>query len=40
MYRNRLRPESFAAAPMVADPVSLFDEAPTGDGAAAVIRCV
>jgi len=37
MYRNRLKPEAFAAAPMVADPVSLFDEAPAGDGAAAVI---
>ena len=37
MFRNRLKPEAFAAAPMVADPVSLFDEAPTGDGAAAVI---
>ena len=37
MYRNRLKPEAFAAAPMVADPGSLFDEAPTGDGAAAVI---
>ena len=37
MYRNRLKPEAFAAAPMVADPVSLFDEAPAGDGAAALI---
>jgi acetyl-CoA C-acetyltransferase len=37
MYRNRLKPEAFAGAPMVADPVSLFDEAPAGDGAAAVI---
>ena len=37
MYRNKLRPESFASAPKVADPVSLFDEAPTGDGAAAVL---
>lgn len=37
MFRNRLRPERFADAPLVADPVSLFDEAPTGDGAAAVI---
>ncbi len=37
MYRNKLRPEAFAKAPMTADPVSLFDEAPTGDGAAAVI---
>jgi len=37
MYRNRLKPEAFAAAPMVAEPISLFDEAPTGDGAAALI---
>ena len=37
MYRNRLKPEAFAAAPMVADPISLFDEAPAGDGAAALI---
>ena len=37
MYRNRLRAERFAAAPVVADPVSLFDAAPGGDGAAAII---
>jgi acetyl-CoA C-acetyltransferase len=37
MYRNRLKLEAFAAATMVAEPVSLFDEAPLGDGAAAVI---
>lgn len=37
MYRNRLRAESFTKAPMVAEPVSLFDEAPLGDGAAAVV---
>ena len=37
MYRNKLRPESFISATMTAAPVSLFDEAPTGDGAAAVI---
>ncbi len=37
MYRNRLRPEAFAAAPAVAAPVNLFDAAPVGDGAAAVI---
>jgi acetyl-CoA C-acetyltransferase len=37
MYRNRVKPEAFAAAPMTAEPVSLFDEAPAGDGAAAVI---
>jgi acetyl-CoA C-acetyltransferase len=37
MYRNRLRPEAFVNAPMTAVPVSLFDEAPAGDGGAAVI---
>lgn len=37
MYRNRLKPEAFLSATMVADPVSLFDEAPGGDGAAAVV---
>jgi acetyl-CoA C-acetyltransferase len=37
MYRNRLKPESFARAPQVAAPVSLFDAAPLGDGAAALV---
>lgn len=37
MYRNTLREGAFTKAPMVADPVSLFDGAPDGDGAAAVI---
>ncbi|RMG88743.1 MAG: thiolase domain-containing protein, partial [Chloroflexi bacterium] len=37
MYRNTLRPGAFAKAPMVADPVNLFDMAPDADGAAAVI---
>lgn len=37
MYRNKLRADRFASAPLVADPVTLFDAAPTGDGAAAVI---
>lgn len=37
MYRNKLRDGAFAKAPMIADPVSLFDCAPDGDGAAAVI---
>ncbi len=37
MFRNRLKAERFAAAPQVATPVSLFDAAPAGDGAAAVI---
>lgn len=37
MYRNRLREGTFAKAPMIADPVSLFDSAPEADGAAAVV---
>lgn len=37
MYRNRLKAERFASAPQIASPVSLFDAAPGGDGAAAVI---
>ena len=37
MYRNRLRRGAFTKAPMIADPVSLFDTAPDGDGAAAVV---
>jgi acetyl-CoA C-acetyltransferase len=37
MFRNRLKPERFTMAPQVATPVSLFDIAPMGDGAAAVI---
>lgn len=37
MYRNTLREGAFAKAPMISDPVSLFDNAPDGDGAAAVL---
>jgi len=37
MYRNQLKADRFAGAPAVATPVSLFDAAPAGDGAAAVI---
>lgn len=37
MFRNRLKAEKFASAPVVADPINLFDAAPVGDGAAAVI---
>lgn len=37
MYRNRIKPGAFAKAPMISDPVSLFDSAPDADGAAAVI---
>lgn len=37
MYRNLIKAGRFAKAPMVAEPVSLFDTAPDADGAAAVI---
>ncbi|MCP5094437.1 MAG: thiolase domain-containing protein [Chloroflexi bacterium] len=37
MFRNRLKAERFSAAPQIASPVSLFDAAPSGDGAAAAI---
>ncbi len=37
MFRNRLKAERFTGGPLVADPVTLFDAAPMGDGAAAVI---
>ena len=37
MFRNQLRSGAFVKAPMIADPVNLFDSAPDGDGAAAVI---
>jgi acetyl-CoA C-acetyltransferase len=37
MYHNRVTAESYRRAPMVATPVNLFDQAPLGDGAAAVV---
>ncbi len=37
MYQNQLRAGAFAKAPMLANPVSLFDSAPDADGAAAVL---
>lgn len=37
MFRNSIKPGRFAAAPMIAEPVSLFDSAPDADGAAAVL---
>ena len=37
MYRNKIKPGAFARAPMIAEPVSLFDSAPDADGAAAII---
>jgi len=37
MYRNLVKAERFASAPVVAEPVNLFDMAPEADGAAALI---
>lgn len=37
MFRNTLKAEGFAKAPLVADPINLFDVAPEADGAAAVV---
>jgi acetyl-CoA C-acetyltransferase len=37
MYRNIIKPGRFAKAPMVSEPVSLFDSAPDADGAAGVV---
>ncbi len=37
LFQNRIKAERFAAAPLVAEPVNLFDMAPAADGAAAVI---
>jgi acetyl-CoA C-acetyltransferase len=37
MYRNLIRADRFAGAPLVAEPINLFDVAPEADGAAAII---
>lgn len=37
MFRNTVREGSFARAPLISDPVNLFDGAPEADGAAAVV---
>lgn len=37
MFHNLIKPGRYASAPMVADPVNLFDSAPDADGAAAVV---
>ncbi len=39
MFRRPIKVSSFVKAPLVADPVNLFDSAPTGDGAAALVLC-
>lgn len=37
MFRNPIKPGRFAKAPMIAEPVNLFDSAPDADGAAAIV---
>lgn len=37
MFHNKLSVASFVKAPMVADPINLFDAAPAADGAAAIV---
>jgi acetyl-CoA C-acetyltransferase len=39
MFRQAIKRETFVNARMIADPVNLFDSAPIGDGAAAVVLC-
>src|SRR5512145_716160 len=37
MFRKAIKPETYAKADMVSDPLNMFDMAPNADGAAAVI---
>src|SRR5512140_505645 len=37
MYRKAIKPEAYARAEMVNDPLNMFDIAPNADGAAAVL---
>ncbi len=39
MYRNKISLEAYIKAPMVAEPINLFDAAPAADGAAALVLC-
>lgn len=39
MYRNKITVEAYLKAPMIAEPVNLFDAAPAADGAAALVLC-
>ncbi|MDX2137490.1 MAG: thiolase domain-containing protein [Chloroflexota bacterium] len=39
MFKNKITPESYARAPMIAEPINLFDSAPICDGAAAMLLC-
>ena len=35
MFRKAIKPETYAKAEMVSDPLNMFDMAPNADGAAA-----
>ncbi len=37
MFRKAIRPETYAKAEMVSDPLNMFDMAPNADGAAALV---
>src|SRR5919204_6298305 len=37
MFRKAIKPEIYARAEMVSDPINMFDAAPNADGAAAVV---
>src|SRR5512134_2742548 len=37
MFRKAIKPETYAKAEMVSDPINMFDIAPNADGAAALI---
>jgi acetyl-CoA C-acetyltransferase len=37
MFRKAIKPETYAKAEMVSDPINMFDMAPNADGAAAVL---
>jgi acetyl-CoA C-acetyltransferase len=37
MFRKAIKPETYAGAEMVSDPINMFDMAPNADGAAALI---
>jgi acetyl-CoA C-acetyltransferase len=37
MFRKAIKPETYAKAEMVSDPVNMFDMAPNADGAAALV---
>lgn len=39
MYRNKITADAYLKAPMIAEPVNLFDAAPAADGAAALVLC-